>query len=41
MRDKYTENLLARTQSYLVNTTASPAETQKLIRSLAMVKQAE
>ena len=41
MRDTYTENLLARTQCYLVNTTGTPAETQKLIRSLAMVKQAE
>lgn len=40
MRNKYFGDLLARTQCYSVNTTGSPEETQKLIRSLAGVKQA-
>ena len=39
MRNQYIADLLSRTRCYLVNTTGSPAETQKLIRSLAMVKQ--
>jgi hypothetical protein len=40
VRDKYIGDLIARTQCYCVNTTGTPEETQKLIRSLAGVKQA-
>jgi hypothetical protein len=39
MRTRSTEDLLSRTQCYSVNTTGTPEETQKLIRSLAGVKQ--
>jgi hypothetical protein len=35
IRNRYFANLLDRTQLYLVNTTGTPLETQKLIRSLA------
>jgi len=41
LRNRFITDLLARTQCYLVNTTGSPAETQKLIRSLAMIQQAK
>ena len=41
LRNRFIADLLARTQCYLVNTTGSPAETQKLIRSLAMIQQAK
>jgi hypothetical protein len=40
LRNRYIGDLLARTQCYCVNTTGTPEETQKLIRSLAGVKQA-
>lgn len=40
LRDEYFGDLLGRTQVYCVNTTGTPEETQKLIRSLANVKQA-
>jgi len=40
VRDKFIGDLITRTQCYCVNTTGSPEETQKLIRSLAGVKQA-
>ncbi|MEI6840481.1 MAG: aldolase [Methanomicrobiales archaeon] len=39
LRDRYIGELLDRTQCYCVNTTGTPEETQKLIRSLADVKQ--
>ena len=39
LRDRYFGDLLQRTQCYSVNTTGTPEETQKLIRSLAGVKQ--
>jgi hypothetical protein len=39
IRTKYLRDLLARTTVYMVNTTGTPAETQKLIRSLANVSQ--
>jgi hypothetical protein len=35
IRSRYFADLLARTHLYLVNTTGSPPETQKVIRSLA------
>ncbi len=38
-RNQYIADLLSRTECYLVNTTGSPSETQKLIRSLARVRQ--
>ena len=41
LRNRYIGDLLARTQCYSVNTTGTPEETQKLIRSLAGVKQAQ
>jgi hypothetical protein len=40
LRNRYIGDLLRRTQCYSVNTTGRPEETQKLIRSLADVKQA-
>ena len=40
LRDRYIGDLVGRTQCYSVNTTGTPEETQKLIRSLANVKQA-
>lgn len=40
LRTRYIGDLLERTQCYCVNTTGTPQETQKLIRSLAGVKQA-
>jgi len=39
LRDRFFENLLERSQCYLVNTTGTPFETQKLIRSLAGVQE--
>lgn len=39
IRTRYLTDLLARTTVYLVNTTGTPAETQRLIRSLAAVPQ--
>jgi len=39
MRNRYIGDLLGRTQCYCVNTTGTPEETQKLIRSLAGIKQ--
>ncbi len=39
IRTRYLTDLLARTTIYLVNTTGTPAETQRLIRSLAAVPQ--
>ena len=41
VRNRYIEDLLNRTECYSVNTTGTPEETQKLIRSLAGVRQAE
>jgi hypothetical protein len=41
LRDRYIGDLLNRTQCYCVNTTGTPEETQKLIRSLAGVKQVQ
>jgi hypothetical protein len=35
LRDRFFEDLFGRTRCYLVNTTGTPLETQKLIRSLA------
>lgn len=40
LRNRYVSDLLNRTQCYRVNTTGTPEETQKLIRSLAGVEQA-
>ena len=40
IRTKYLRDLFSRTTIYMVNTTGTPAETQKLIRSLANVSQA-
>jgi hypothetical protein len=40
LRKKYLGDLLGRVQCYSVNTTGTPEETQKLIRSLADVRQA-
>ena len=39
LRNRYIGDLLSRTKCYCVNTTGTPEETQKLIRSLAGVKQ--
>ena len=39
VRNEYFHDLLTRSQCYCVNTTGTPQETQKLIRSLANVKQ--
>jgi hypothetical protein len=39
IRTRYLKNLLNRTTVYLVNTTGTPAETQRMIRSLASVPQ--
>ena len=39
MRNRYIGDLLGGTQCYCVNTTGTPKETQKLIRSLAGIKQ--
>ena len=39
IRTKYLRDLFSRTTIYMVNTTGTPAETQKLIRSLANVSQ--
>ena len=40
IRTKYLRDLFSRTTIYMVNTTGTPSETQKLIRSLANVSQA-
>ena len=39
LRDRYIGDLVSRTQCYSVNTTGTPQKTQKLIRSLADVRQ--
>lgn len=39
IRNRYVAELLARTSVYLVNTTGTPQETQKMIRSLAGIPQ--
>jgi hypothetical protein len=39
IRNRYVSELLSRTTVYQVNTTGTPAETQKMIRSLAGIPQ--